>query len=94
MNVNGSGPATDWFSAETFSQDLGEFTVPDIPASLKARPGGPSSIIVSWTPPADQSIMVRGFTLGWGKGVPDEFVKQILDVKQRSDEITGLGKYS
>ncbi|KAI5727214.1 hypothetical protein M8J76_016252 [Diaphorina citri] len=90
MNVNGSGPATDWFSAETFSQDLGEFTVPDIPASLKARPGGPSSIIVSWTPPADQSIMVRGFTLGWGKGVPDEFVKQILDVKQRSDEITGL----
>uniref|UniRef100_A0A8D9AVD2 Neogenin n=1 Tax=Cacopsylla melanoneura TaxID=428564 RepID=A0A8D9AVD2_9HEMI len=90
MNVNGSGPPTDWFSSETFSQDLGEFTVPDIPASLKARPGGASSILVSWTPPEDQSIMVRGFTLGWGKGVPDEFVKQILDVKQRSDEITGL----
>lgn len=47
MNVNGSGPATEWYSVETYAQDLGEFTVPDIPASLKARPGGPSSILVS-----------------------------------------------
>ncbi|PSN38934.1 hypothetical protein C0J52_08943 [Blattella germanica] len=40
------------------------------------------TITVSWNPPRDQSIMVRGYTIGWGKGIPDAYT-QLLDGKQR-----------
>ena len=37
LTVNGSGPATGWLSASTFQSDLDETTVPDPPASLRAK---------------------------------------------------------
>lgn len=50
-------------------------------------------IQVFWNPPKDQSIKVKGYKLGWGKGVPDVEV-QPLDGKERSFTIDRLGKHS
>ena len=41
-----------------------------------------SSISVSWIPPSNQNVMVRGYTIGWGKGIPDVYSK-LVDGKQR-----------
>ena len=67
-----------------------ESMVPGRPTSLRVRPF-PSSIVVSWTPPEEQHIMVRGYILGYGKGIADVY-KQVLDAKQRYHTIKGLGK--
>lgn len=48
------------------------------------------SILVSWHPPKDQSIKVRKYKLGWGKGYPDVEI-QVLDGKQRSYAIKPIG---
>lgn len=50
------------------------------------------SIMVSWHPPKDQSIKVRKYKLGWGKGYPDVEI-QVLDGKQRSYAIKHIGKF-
>lgn len=49
------------------------------------------SILISWHPPKDQSIKVRKYKLGWGKGYPDVEI-QVLDGKQRSYAIKPIGK--
>lgn len=43
-----------------------------------------------WAPPLDQSIRVRHYILGWGKGVPDMY-NQELDEKNRTSIIERLG---
>lgn len=88
LNVNGTGPYTEWMTAETYQNDLDESRVPDRPHSLKVRPSS-NSIIVTWTPPHSQSIMIRGYTIGWGIGVPDVYTK-VLDGKQRHYQIDNL----
>lgn len=88
LTVNGSGPMTDWLTAETFENDLDESQVPEPPGSLRARPLT-SSIGVSWNPPANADVMVRGYTIGWGKGIPDVYTK-LVDGKQRAFVIDRL----
>ena len=88
LTVNGSGPMTDWITAETFENDLDESQVPEPPSSLRARPMT-SSIAVSWNPPSNQNVMVRGYTIGWGKGIPDVYSK-LVDGKQRAFVIEKL----
>ncbi|GFS82587.1 neogenin [Trichonephila clavipes] len=88
LSVNGSGPFTDWKTVETYSNDLAESTVPDMPSSLRARPAA-SSIFVSWGPPRDQTTVVRGYKLGWGIGLSDVYTKD-LDGKQRYFSIENL----
>ncbi|XP_045029173.1 neogenin isoform X4 [Daphnia magna] len=82
LTVNGSGPMTEWMTAETFENDLDESQVPEPPSSLRARPMT-NSISVSWNPPSNQNVMVRGYTIGWGKGIPDVYSK-LVDGKQRA----------
>ncbi|PNF15008.1 hypothetical protein B7P43_G18453, partial [Cryptotermes secundus] len=88
LNVNGSGPPTEWYTVETYENDLDESQVPDMPSGLKARPMT-DTITVSWNPPRNQNIMVRGYTIGWGKGIPDVYT-QLLDGKQRFYVIEGV----
>ncbi|XP_064644892.1 neogenin-like isoform X12 [Lineus longissimus] len=88
INVNGSGPATDWKAATTFSTDRDETKVPGQPSSLRVRPFT-NSIVVSWTPPHNSDIQVRGYTLGYGIGIPDVY-SQVLDAKQRLYTIEDL----
>ena len=52
---------------------LSESNVPPMPAHLLCQPQA-NSIVVSWSPPpANSKILVRGYTLGFGKGVPDVY---------------------
>jgi len=51
------------------------------------------SVVVSWTPPstAEHNVMIRGYILGYGIGVPDVY-RQILDPDVRLHTIRGLGQ--
>ena len=88
MTVNGTGPATSWLLATTLEADLDESVVPDPPSGLKAV-ASDTSITIYWRPPRKNHIMVRGYTIGWGKGIPDE-VTQIVDDKFRNFVIDDL----
>ena len=64
--------------------------MPDIPSSLHVRPLV-NSIVVSWTPPENQDIVVRGYSIGYGIGSPHaQTIK--LDYKQRYYSIDNLGR--
>lgn len=88
MTVNGSGPFTEWNHIETYENDLDETQVPGQPGWIKTRPNA-DSIAVSWGVPAQQDIKVRGFILGWGKGIPDEETFE-LEENTRYYEIKSL----
>lgn len=49
-----------------------------------------NTLLVTWSPPKDKSIIVREYTLGWGKGVPDVYIEK-LSSKTRQYEIHNLG---
>ncbi|XP_071610956.1 neogenin isoform X10 [Heliangelus exortis] len=88
LTVNGTGPATDWISADTFESDLDETRVPEVPSSLHVRPLV-TSIVVSWTPPENQNIVVRGYAIGYGIGSPHAQTIKV-DYKQRYYTIENL----
>ncbi|KAM4527367.1 netrin receptor DCC isoform 1-T1 [Odontesthes bonariensis] len=88
MTVNGSGPASEWYAAETPENDLDESQVPDQPSSLHVRPL-PNSIIMSWTPPLSPNILVRGYIIGYGVGSPYADTVRV-DSKQRYYSIENL----
>ncbi|XP_077483967.1 neogenin protein frazzled isoform X9 [Amblyomma americanum] len=88
LSVNGTGPATDWMTVETYQNDLDESRVPDQPSGLRAKPTS-TSIFVSWAPPRNLDIMIRGYTIGWGIGLPDVYTK-VLNGKQRYYTIENL----
>ncbi|XP_033962828.1 neogenin 1a isoform X1 [Pseudochaenichthys georgianus] len=88
ITVNGTGPATEWTTTETFESDLDESCVPDQPSSLHVRPLV-NSIVVSWTPPENQDIVVRGYTIGYGIGSPHSQTIKV-DYKQRYYTIESL----
>ncbi|CAK9303096.1 unnamed protein product [Gordionus sp. m RMFG-2023] len=79
ITVNGSGVPSEWVSFTLppvyFARHLDESRVPDSPGSLKVLPlRGGAKIFVRWTAPANHNdILVRGYTLGYGIGVPDIF---------------------
>ncbi|KAJ6664142.1 hypothetical protein lerEdw1_008357 [Lerista edwardsae] len=88
LTVNGTGLPTDWMSAETFESDLDESRVPEVPSSLHVRPLV-TSIVVSWTPPENQNIVVRGYAIGYGVGSPHAQTIKV-DYKQRYYTIENL----
>ncbi|KAK4309382.1 hypothetical protein Pmani_018962 [Petrolisthes manimaculis] len=88
MTVNGTGPYTQWSQAETFATDLDENRVPDKPSRLWAF-ALTDHIRVQWQAPKQNNVMLRGYTIGWGRGVPDVYSK-IVDNKQLEYTIDGL----
>ncbi|KAF4526119.1 hypothetical protein B566_EDAN007613 [Ephemera danica] len=88
LNANGTSPPTEWISVLTLDSDLDESQVPDPPQALRARPTV-NAITVTWAPAPAKSIMVRGYTIGWGKGIPDVYT-QVVEGKQRYYTIEGL----
>ncbi|XP_032889340.1 netrin receptor DCC isoform X2 [Amblyraja radiata] len=88
MTVNGTGPSSDWFTIETPENDLDESQVPDQPSSLHVRPLT-TSIVMSWTPPLNPNIAVRGYIIGYGVGSPYAETVQV-DSKQRYFSIEHL----
>lgn len=47
-----------------------ENQVPGAPQSLRPQADS-TSIAITWEPPLDDGIMVRGYVVGWGVGIPD-----------------------
>ncbi|XP_078035677.1 neogenin protein frazzled isoform X1 [Augochlora pura] len=88
LNVNGTGPWTEWIQIKTYETESDEKRVPNTPSNLRTKVKS-DSIQVFWNSPKDQSIKVKGYKLGWGKGFPDVEV-QLLDGKERSFTIEQL----
>ncbi|XP_076679660.1 neogenin protein frazzled isoform X7 [Andrena cerasifolii] len=94
LNVNGTGPWTEWIPIETYETESDEKRVPNTPSNLRTKVMS-DYIQVFWNPPKDQSIKVKGYKLGWGRGVPDVEVR-ILDGKERSftiDQLESMTEY-
>ncbi|XP_053387197.1 neogenin-like [Mercenaria mercenaria] len=77
QTVNGSGPPTDWLFGKTYADDLDESHVPDMPDRLVVRPMT-NSLMVQWVPNRRSKYLVRGYYLGYGKGIPDVY-RQLFD---------------
>ncbi|KAJ8311643.1 hypothetical protein KUTeg_010998 [Tegillarca granosa] len=89
LTVNGSGVVTPWHRATTYRDDLDESVVPPPPRKVRVTPHH-DSIRVSWSaPPPESKILVRGYTLGYGKGVPDVY-KITLDADEHVYTIKNL----
>ncbi|XP_050426964.1 netrin receptor DCC-like [Adelges cooleyi] len=88
LHTVGKSPPTDWLTVETYENTLGENTVPDSPTNFKVRAFS-NSLLATWSPPKDKAIMVREYTLGWGKGIPNVYTDK-LSPKSRQYEITNL----
>ncbi|GMT00747.1 hypothetical protein PENTCL1PPCAC_22921 [Pristionchus entomophagus] len=69
VNENGTGPYSDWVSVDTPLTEKDE-SVLGAPRDLSARATS-DSISLRWRPPADESVLVRGYQVGWGLNVPD-----------------------
>lgn len=52
-----------------------------------------NSLLVTWSPPKDKSIIVREYTLAWGKYNPNIYIEK-LSAKTRQYEIKNLGNHS
>lgn len=66
--------------------------VPDPPSSLRAK-ATDDEITIMWAPPKSRTVKVRGYTIGWGKNIPDEYTK-VVDNKQRYFVIENLSEYT
>ncbi|XP_053910908.1 netrin receptor DCC isoform X2 [Cuculus canorus] len=88
MTINGTGPSSEWITTETPENDLDESQVPDQPSSLHVRPLS-TSIVMTWTPPLNPTVVVRGYIIGYGVGSP--YAETIrVDHKQRFYSIEKL----
>ncbi|XP_053621423.1 neogenin isoform X3 [Plodia interpunctella] len=78
INVNGSGPFSEWVTASTQQQQLDESRVPGKPPPLTTR-AGRNWISVWWSDEvvSTPEVVVRSYWLGWGLGVPDEHQRQL-----------------
>ncbi|XP_022661897.1 neogenin-like isoform X2 [Varroa destructor] len=88
LTVNGTGPATDWISTDSYRAEPEENNVPDQPSYLRTKASS-RSITVGWLPPRETNIMVRGYRIGWGPGIPDVHTSK-LEGKQRYFTIENL----
>ncbi|RCN32607.1 fibronectin type III domain protein [Ancylostoma caninum] len=87
VNHNGTGPYSDWIPVATSLMDKEEALL-GAPRELRPQ-AGPDYILISWLPPADETILVRGYQIGWGNNVPDVSMERVgPNVLQH--KITGL----
>ena len=89
--VNGSGPASDWFIAETFVHEMDESRVPDQPLALFTEPTD-KSIVIHWTPPGNSNVtLIRKYLLRYGTSPTNEIYVE-LPANRNSYIINSLGK--
>ena len=67
-----------------------ETLVPGQPSSLNVRSFG-NTVFVTWSPPVDRSIAIKGYILSYGIGVP-EFFRQMFDAKHRQYTVKNLSE--
>ncbi|XP_023179613.2 neogenin isoform X2 [Drosophila hydei] len=81
MTVNGSGPFTEWYRANTLENDLDETQVPGKPVWINIQPGA-DNIGLHWGPPQQPEIKIRNYVLGWGRGIPDENTIELKETER------------
>ncbi|VDP07487.1 unnamed protein product [Soboliphyme baturini] len=100
--VNGSGPYSPWVHMASSVTGVEETQVPGAPTSLRVQAKA-TEILLSWTPPLDEGILIRGFLIGWGINVPDIQVKRvsgserfytITNLKPNKDYVISLKAYN
>jgi len=69
-----------------------ESVVPGKPTSLRLRATS-TSIIASWTPARDRDVVIRGYVLGYGVGIPDIY-RQVVSATQRYCAVKSLRETS
>jgi hypothetical protein len=76
--VNGSGPMSEWFIAETFLREMDESRVPGQPEALFTEPTD-KSIVIHWQPPIDASntILIRKYLLRYGTSPTNEVYMEL-----------------
>ncbi|GMT28712.1 hypothetical protein PFISCL1PPCAC_20009, partial [Pristionchus fissidentatus] len=87
VNENGTGPYSDWITVDTPLTEKDE-SVLGAPRELSAR-ATMDSISLRWTPPSDETALVRGYQIGWGLNVPDVESSRV-DGNVHEMKITGL----
>ncbi|KAI1710055.1 fibronectin type III domain-containing protein [Ditylenchus destructor] len=88
MTHNGTGPFSDWFGVDIAPDEREETQIAGAPSELRVH-AGHDSIQVAWSPPRDESVMIRGYQVGWGVNIPD-VEKADVDTNSRQFIITGL----
>ena len=89
--VNGSGPASEWFIAETFMHEMDESKVPDQPLALFTEPTD-KSIVIHWTPPVNSNLtLIRKYLLRYGTSPTNEIYIE-LPANRNSYIINNLSK--
>ncbi|XP_074599704.1 neogenin-like isoform X1 [Brevipalpus obovatus] len=86
---NQTQPYSDWITGETAAVDLDESRPPGQLNGKVRLEATSNSITVNWQAPKDRSILIRGYTIGWGVGVPDTYTK-VLSPAERSFVLNGL----
>ncbi|KAH8401811.1 hypothetical protein KR009_008046, partial [Drosophila setifemur] len=81
MTVNGTGPFTEWYRANTLENDLDETQVPGKPIWININPGA-DNIALHWAPPHQPEIKIRNYVLGWGRGIPDENTIELKETER------------
>lgn len=79
---------SDWVAGVTATADLDESRVPDEPGRIRLEASS-TTITVSWQPPKEKSVLVRGYKIGWGIGVPDDYTK-VLSASDKTFTLSNL----
>ncbi|KAI6215854.1 hypothetical protein M3Y94_00434000 [Aphelenchoides besseyi] len=87
QNQNGTGPYSEWITAEVLPEEQTDEVAP-APSELRVF-AEHDSVHVSWLPPREHGIVVRGYAVGWGVYVPDR-EKAAVGADVREYTITGL----
>lgn len=88
MTQNGTGVFSDWLGVEVPPEEREESQIAGAPSELRVH-AGHDYVQVSWLPPREDSVMIRGFLIGWGINVPD-VEKVAVDADVRHYTINGL----
>lgn len=88
INQNGTGVFSNWIGVDTLMEEREETQVAGAPSELRVH-SGYDFVHISWLPPRDDSVMIRGYLIGWGINVPD-IEKTTVDATARQYTIKKL----
>ncbi|XP_067941515.1 neogenin-like isoform X2 [Watersipora subatra] len=90
MNINGTGGFTPWMEATTYAVELDESRAPAKPTYVQLKAFS-SEMIVSWGSTEDSDeVVVRGFRIGYGIGVPEQMWIENISPSLRIYTLTNL----
>ena len=77
------------FQTGMHTQTYREDDIPGQPQAVTLKTPEPGEIEVSWFPPANPEIIIRGYRIGWGKQTPDDNELEV-DAATLNTKLTNL----